>query len=86
MASATTSSVRAPFPDLKGQAPLRHLSSRGFARQVKSLFLTSKVRLHCDECSHKQLLGHQVLFLTSKVRLHSDPYSTELIPGLETFS
>ena len=35
------------FPDLKGQAPLRRIS----AHEVHfggNLFLTSKVRLHCD--------------------------------------
>ena len=37
-----------PFPDLKGQAPLRH-GRRGDARGGGlGLFLTSKVRLHCD--------------------------------------
>ena len=36
-----------PFPDLKGQAPLRHdKAKRGLL--LSSLFLTSKVRLHCD--------------------------------------
>ena len=38
----------------------------------KFLFLTSKVRLHCDFTSPEfPGLGH-VLFLTSKVRLHCD--------------
>ena len=36
-----------PFPDLKGQAPLRHLVHRDL-RGTHILFLTSKVRLHCD--------------------------------------
>ena len=64
----------APFPDLKGQAPLRrkHLLKRGPADPP--LFLTSKVRLHCDSAAEaaRGLLG-RLLFLTSKVRLHCDP-------------
>ena len=40
--------IRAPFPDLKGQAPLRR-GPPGRLRPTRSaLFLTSKVRLHCD--------------------------------------
>ena len=35
------------FPDLKGQAPLR-LSTVPEVRWFAYLFLTSKVRLHCD--------------------------------------
>ena len=36
------------------------------------LFLTSKVRLHCDhqQVQHRLIIG--MLFLTSKVRLHCD--------------
>ena len=36
-----------PFPDLKGQAPLRRGDVDG-AHDALGLFLTSKVRLHCD--------------------------------------
>ena len=42
-----------PFPDLKGQAPLR-LSTVPEVRWFAYLFLTSKVRLHCD----KTILRH----------------------------
>ena len=57
------------FPDLKGQAPLRLWRRR--AKLAKALlFLTSKVRLHCDhqQVQHRLIIG--MLFLTSKVRLH----------------
>ena len=37
-----------PFPDLKGQAPLRPRLPRRPQGGPVSLFLTSKVRLHCD--------------------------------------
>ena len=37
-----------PFPDLKGQAPLRRLAALCRSPYANSLFLTSKVRLHCD--------------------------------------
>ena len=37
-----------PFPDLKGQAPLRPLHGTDDAVRAATLFLTSKVRLHCD--------------------------------------
>ena len=36
------------------------------------LFLTSKVRLHCDTREHKEKRIASALFLTSKVRLHCD--------------
>ena len=39
--------VSSPFPDLKGQAPLRPTAPGGRWRHDR-LFLTSKVRLHCD--------------------------------------
>ena len=38
----------------------------------QSLFLTSKVRLHCDQSSHQVGSLSGDLFLTSKVRLHCD--------------
>ena len=37
-----------PFPDLKGQAPLRLGAQRDLCAGEYLLFLTSKVRLHCD--------------------------------------
>ena len=37
-----------PFPDLKGQAPLRRVPEGFRERLPAALFLTSKVRLHCD--------------------------------------
>ena len=36
------------------------------------LFLTSKVRLHCDINTLAEEGGVNLLFLTSKVRLHCD--------------
>ena len=59
------------FPDLKGQAPLRqdHLA---VAVGDDHLFLTSKVRLHCDRQHDETCAGELSLFLTSKVRLHCD--------------
>ena len=50
----------------------RHLPAAGAG--LRHLFLTSKVRLHCDPGAD----GHDgpldvYLFLTSKVRLHCDP-------------
>ena len=44
-----------PFPDLKGQAPLRLGHSLFEGLGVVALFLTSKVRLHCDLLSRKTL-------------------------------
>ena len=38
---------RRAFPDLKGQAPLRQLLGLVLVADAP-LFLTSKVRLHCD--------------------------------------
>ena len=38
-----------PFPDLKGQAPLRQPGDVAGPPAVVVLFLTSKVRLHCDK-------------------------------------
>ena len=40
---------------------------------MSPLFLTSKVRLHCDRYELGNFFGDPVLFLTSKVRLHCDP-------------
>ena len=40
--------LRWPFPDLKGQAPLRPAPISGEPQREEVLFLTSKVRLHCD--------------------------------------
>ena len=60
------------FPDLKGQAPLR---LRAFLYLViyLLLFLTSKVRLHCDRAPGSgRWKPTSMLFLTSKVRLHCD--------------
>ena len=37
------------FPDLQGQAPLRHLQLDVWQSFSWDLFLTSKVRLHCDD-------------------------------------
>ena len=46
-------------------------------RSNPGLFLTSKVRLHCDQgCTGLRHLRGQVLFLTSKVRLHCDAAAT----------
>ena len=42
---------REPFPDLKGQAPLRRGGDSVVCGSRKYLFLTSKVRLHCDSTS-----------------------------------
>ena len=39
------------FPDLKGQAPLRRCEVAYFLDFPVYLFLTSKVRLHCDNSS-----------------------------------
>ena len=70
-----------PFPDLKGQAPLRPRAWENGGGTVVALFLTSKVRLHCDFTSPEfPGLGH-VLFLTSKVRLHCDMQCPEKISG-----
>ena len=74
------SAPRRPFPDLKGQAPLR-LGTPPQERHAKeSLFLTSKVRLHCDrECGNQRnRVCFTGLFLTSKVRLHCDVDSCSL--------
>ena len=60
------------FPDLKGQAPLRRELGEVARVFVLGLFLTSKVRLHCD-CRESAAAGQAFgLFLTSKVRLHCD--------------
>ena len=40
--------ARASFPDLKGQAPLRRGGVESEDGEGLVLFLTSKVRLHCD--------------------------------------
>ena len=48
MACTGVPSATSPFPDLKGQAPLRHSVFRGIDGKALALFLTSKVRLHCD--------------------------------------
>ena len=71
---------RRPFPDLKGQAPLRPRNRR--QRGIDSgLFLTSKVRLHCDLAAMHMVSGGSVLFLTSKVRLHCDlDFDVEELP------
>ena len=41
-----------PFPDLKGQAPLRRLRHGHGVVERPPLFLTSKVRLHCGVSLH----------------------------------
>ena len=62
-----------PFPDLKGQAPLRTSTQGSYRASAASLFLTSKVRLHCDTGTRSgSLPPRRTLFLTSKVRLHCD--------------
>ena len=61
-----------PFPDLKGQAPLRRCDVRLSVWRDRILFLTSKVRLHCDGLCGGSALPLRLLFLTSKVRLHCD--------------
>ena len=38
------------------------------------LFLTSKVRLHCDMFARHSGVMNKCLFLTSKVRLHCDEH------------
>ena len=74
-----------PFPDLKGQAPLRHLIFPSSER-VAPLFLTSKVRLHCDVVTGgTPRSGWSGLFLTSKVRLHCDGIPGSLTLGIELF-
>ena len=50
------------FPDLKGQAPLRRVDNEGHIRGGE-LFLTSKVRLHCD------------IFSVSSSGMRSSPFS-----------
>ena len=47
MADDGTQDVTLPFPDLKGQAPLRPFVATPSVT-CSQLFLTSKVRLHCD--------------------------------------
>ena len=61
-----------PFPDLKGQAPLRPVRESGLHPRHRRLFLTSKVRLHCDTKIQVPDVTAATLFLTSKVRLHCD--------------
>ena len=62
-----------PFPDLKGQAPLRHRGQIRVVSGLAGLFLTSKVRLHCDDTGTSDAWQYMYdLFLTSKVRLHCD--------------
>ena len=63
-----------PFPDLKGQAPLRRTAVPSTLPQSQLLFLTSKVRLHCDLITDDPIKD-RALFLTSKVRLHCDAVS-----------
>ena len=53
--TTTGSIVKSPFPDLKGQAPLRQPRDAVLARVDVALFLTSKVRLHCDAGGHLSL-------------------------------
>ena len=45
------------------------------------LFLTSKVRLHCDPVMTPRMVVMIPLFLTSKVRLHCD----DSIEGFESW-
>ena len=61
-----------PFPDLKGQAPLRLADYDRDCVGEFGLFLTSKVRLHCDSLPTGVRIYVPGLFLTSKVRLHCD--------------
>ena len=61
------------FPDLKGQAPLRPDHVETDPPAAVALFLTSKVRLHCDTLTPVNPDLPSALFLTSKVRLHCDP-------------
>ena len=72
--------LRTPFPDLKGQAPLR-LARRVRRGQIRVvLFLTSKVRLHCDVYPVDVFTGVLArLFLTSKVRLHCDRFANGVV-------
>jgi len=60
------------FPDLKGQAPLRPDTAAPTPKEPTDLFLTSKVRLHCDSLAAAWRSMSGALFLTSKVRLHCD--------------
>ena len=60
------------FPDLKGQAPLRRVAGGQLRGDLQQLFLTSKVRLHCDSRPAAVMRSCRKLFLTSKVRLHCD--------------
>ena len=50
------------------------------------LFLTSKVRLHCDVSVIGVVLVVGVLFLTSKVRLHCDKKIVIIVPFCHYFS
>ena len=70
--SSPSQTRRVPFPDLKGQAPLRPLYAIGLDGRIHDLFLTSKVRLHCDHAPRQGASRYMGLFLTSKVRLHCD--------------
>ena len=58
----------------------------GVLGQGRGLFLTSKVRLHCDLIIAGLPFGQGCLFLTSKVRLHCDgevgEHFSEFLDGL----
>jgi len=52
-------------------------------RSRDRLFLTSKVRLHCDTpIPFQERFLRKHLFLTSKVRLHCDEEGAERVDGL----
>ncbi len=71
-----------PFPDLKGQAPLRPAHPAAGSGFPGPLFLTSKVRLHCDKPSLPwSTTTLRSLFLTSKVRLHCDYLDPPYLPA-----
>ena len=51
---------------------MRHVAYSAI-QNANILFLTSKVRLHCDQLIKEVIgLSSTLLFLTSKVRLHCD--------------
>ena len=51
---------------------MRQITNINGATSQAELFLTSKVRLHCDPVMSSASPAWEVLFLTSKVRLHCD--------------
>ena len=69
-----------PFPDLKGQAPLRLRIRRPHDRSRHSLFLTSKVRLHCDHVEDQMRFGAVVPFPDLKGQAPLRPAQDQATP------